>query len=649
LSGRPGLRAAWGLALAGAAGVRLWNACVGPRMWGYDAWGHVAYALYLDLHAALPWADQGWSYYHPPLHYAVGWALAQFGSGDVLVRGLALFGSGMSLGCAGLAAWVARLVHPERPWLALLAFGAVAFLPVQLVVSTMPGNEMTQAFLSSAAVAVFIRNECRRRPSLGGDVGVGVLLGLALLTKSNALVVLVALCAAHLLLLALEGTEPGGRRLPRLVLVAGLALLLAAPLYLRNARAFGTPLPSNSDFALLQSVEGRQLPGYRTWRDYLSVPGDLFGEPDPRARALLHSVWGSLYLNAWSDSQRESDVAPTPASRQHELRVRRWLALLGLPPTLLALVGGALAGRDVWRGRRRGAYVPLLALTAAGLLALARFSWGMPTWAALKASYLLPVSLAFALFLARGVEGLAERSRGAAVAGGALLALTASAAVAAVAAGALLPRRADAPAMGAVHFYFGEYDEARRIYQRLAAGAPDALPWIENLAAVELADGRAEEARQLCARALRLAGDGDARRIGRLAVASALAGDRQTALDLLERAVEDDPSPDLLANRGALRAALGDADGARGDLRAALEVSPGLVPAAWNLAQQGEEEAAALGCAAPRGYPWGLGTGEIVEWGVGRRPLLVLEDGALDLARPDFYRRACRRLRELSD
>ena len=69
--------AAWSLLLAVTLGVRLWNALAGPRMWGYDAWGHVAYVFYLDLYRAVPWADQGWSYFHPPLHYLIGWALAQ--------------------------------------------------------------------------------------------------------------------------------------------------------------------------------------------------------------------------------------------------------------------------------------------------------------------------------------------------------------------------------------------------------------------------------------------------------------------------------------------------------------------------------------------------------------------------------------------
>src|SRR5262249_23371671 len=158
-----------------AAGVRLWNALAGPRMWGFDAWGHVAYAIFLDLYRAVPWADQGWSYFHPPLHYLAGCALAQAGSGDVLMRGLSLLGSAAGLGTAALAPVLVRVAAPERPALALVGFCAVAFLPVHFFMSPMPGNELSEALLASASLALLVANERRPRPSPLGAAAVGAL------------------------------------------------------------------------------------------------------------------------------------------------------------------------------------------------------------------------------------------------------------------------------------------------------------------------------------------------------------------------------------------------------------------------------------------------------------------------------------------
>ena len=46
-------------------------------------------------------------------------------------------------------------------------------------------------------------------------------------------------------------------------------------------------------------------------------------------------------------------------------------------------------------------------------------------------------------------------------------------------------------------------------------------------------------------------------------------------------------------------------------------------------------------CTGPRGYPYGLGTGEVLQWGVGRRPLLLLEGERVRVAEPAFYRTMC--------
>jgi hypothetical protein len=116
------LRVGWGLAIALALAVRGWNALAGPLLWGYDAGGHLGYVLYLDVYRSVPLADQGWSLFHPPLHYALGWLLAQLGSGELLMRGLSVQASALSLATAACAAWWVRRVAPGRAELPLVAF-----------------------------------------------------------------------------------------------------------------------------------------------------------------------------------------------------------------------------------------------------------------------------------------------------------------------------------------------------------------------------------------------------------------------------------------------------------------------------------------------------------------------------------------------
>ena len=657
-SARSALVAGWCVALLLAVGIRLWNALGGPLLWGYDAWGHVAYVLFLDTYRGLPWADQGWSYFHPPLHYALAWPLAWLGDAQVLARGLSLLASLGSLGTAGLAAWLVRRISPEGPVLSLVAFGAVALLPVQLHLSRMSGNELTCCFFTAAALVSFASSEVRARPALLADARTGILLGLALLAKFSGLLPLLAVLGA----LAARAGERGSlarASLRALVLVAA-TLAICGSYYARNVQAFGTPFQKSNSFPLVAEVENRMPPGVRSLRDYVSFPSALFANPSPLAPHLIRSVWGSAYASLWADTYREYDYERSEREVRRERRPMALMVLLGLLPTAVVLLGTALAARDVLRGARRGVYVPLLLLAGGTLVAFALHSFGTPHWAAARASYLMPAALAFGVFCARGVEALLRRANG--WQRGALLAgLGGVALVGAVieTEGAVLARRSDAPGAGALYFAFGDYEGARNVYARLAAGAPDPLPWLESLAAVHLADGEPARARKLYARALALgrdAGLARAERRGRLAVAVALAGELDDARSLFDEALQEATAPELLANRGALRLAQGDRAGAESDLRAALRANPEL-PHAWsNLAQlfdetgrsrearRADEHARDAACRPPRGYPYGLGTGEIMEWGVGRRALLLTESGVLRIARRPFYREACRRL-----
>jgi tetratricopeptide (TPR) repeat protein len=407
-------------------------------------------------------------------------------------------------------------------------------------------------------------------------------------------------------------------------------------------------------------VERGQPPGVRRLRDFVTLTPRVFSDPNPLAPHMYRSVWGSVYVNVWADLYRESDVARALEAEREERRSTTALALLGLLPSGLALAGAGLALRDLMRGRRRALWTAPLLLSAATLVSFGLFAWRVPIWSALKASYLLGLSLPFALFLCRAVEELMERGRRrtcAALAAG--LATVAVAASLVAIDGFVLPRRADAPATGAVRFYFGEYEAARQVYQRLIAGAGYPVPWLDNLAAVELADGNPNRASLLYARAVKLEserGHPNAYRQGQQAAATALDGDLESAHALLDEILGRTRLPELLANRAVLRAAQGDPVRASIDFVDALAQAPELVVARLNLAgllehegrtreaQEARAAAAQAACRAPRGFPYGVGTGEVLEWGVGRRWLLLLEDGELAPALPSFFREACARL-----
>ncbi|MFQ5416072.1 MAG: tetratricopeptide repeat protein, partial [Myxococcota bacterium] len=638
-----GIRLAWVL-VAAAAGVRLWNIFQGPLMAGFDAPGHIAYIFYLDRYGAIPWAHQGWGYFHPPLYYLLGWGLAQFGSAILLLRGLALWSSAASLIIAGLSAWVARAAAPERPGLAWLAFAAVAFVPVQIYASPMSGSELTCALLGCAAIAALIANERRAEPSLARDAGVGLLIGLALLSKFSGAVYLAAALVVIALRRRRSAADPAGwmSAARRCAALGGVALVLAGPYYLRNTLAYGTPFRMNRDYALTADVEATQAPGSRSWRDFVSVSPRLLSDPRPGAPHLVHSIWGSAYVNAWVDARSQwNRLAEHQLARLRSARIA--MVWLGLLPTSLALAGAALAARDVRRGRRTAVYLPLFVCAALALVAFGGFAVRVPRISALKASYLFALSLPYGAFTARAVEGLL-RNRVRVALGACAVLLPAAASAAVYSIGPVHPRLDHVGSLGAVHYLIGDFAAARAHYQARIDRAPRVRRWLEGLAAVELADGRPERARALYARANR-ADPGDPERVLRLATSAALAGDLEAARDLLQASLAHGGGAETRANLGAVLAAIGDDQGAENELRRAVSLSPDLAPA-WHtlsesLERRGRRDDAATAHdewirashAPPDDYPYDIGVGLL---DIGMRPLLWFDGEGLSLACAPF-------------
>lgn len=649
--------AAWAAAIAVVVGVRVWNALAGPVLHGYDAWAHVAYVLFLDTFHALPRADQGWSFFHPPLYYLVGLALAQSGSADVLARGLALWSSAASAGAAACTALAVRAavgrgedaVARAAP---LVAFVAVGLLPVHVYTSPMPGNETTAAFFATATVALYAATARRTERRLALDAAIGALGALALLSKFNGAL---ALGTVFVVALARALRAPvraaAVRDFARSAATVGVvAVVVAGPWYARNLAAYGTPFQTSHAVPEVAAQERTQPPGERGLRDFVALPGPAALLADSRFDAphVVHSVWGTLYLNLWFDTFRGGQfpklVRDDGPWRERPIHVPTIaMALVGAGPSALVIAGAFAAARCALRDRDAVLDACALVLVAAGLAAFAVFAVRVPTFAAVKASYLLNLSLAWGWLTVRGL-GLVRARLGpwAARAALAWVACAGAASAAVFTSGLLFPMERDHADVYALRSYFGDADAARAWFTDPALRD---MRWaIEEMAAIELAHGDAHAARALLRR---VAGEVTTPRfVNALAVATALDGGARQALRMWDGLLGAVEMPEARINRALVRMQAGDLDGARRDLDAARARAPEVVALALATAElerrAGDGDAAraararaeGLARSAPRGYPHGVGDGELRYPVEGDRWLLVADGDALALWRP---------------
>ena len=264
-------------------------------------------------------------------------------------------------------------LFPDRRWLALGAAAITAFNPQYLFVSARLGNDAAVAGFCSLALWATVRFLNRAQPGWQ-PIWLGSLLGLALLSKVNA-IGLVPVVALAILLRALRH-----RSLRSFVTwggaTFGVALLVAGWWYLRNGLLYGDPL---------------------LWKVHLALVPRR--EPTPSLAQLYRQEFGSLETSFWAVFGWMN--IPVQEWIYWILRVLSRLAALGLlkmvlPPRLTAPSrGGRALGAS-----GRGLWIALLWL-AILFLSLLHFMQVQP---GAQGRYLFPAISAISLLLLLGLS-----------------------------------------------------------------------------------------------------------------------------------------------------------------------------------------------------------------------------------------------------
>ncbi len=396
--------------LASLAALLVWNAFQFPWRKGYDATAAAHYAEVLGTEHRLPLRSETDVWHNPPLWFSIAGAVYRAGE----VAGLRdpgipvqLLSALCVLGIVLLVGFAARELDPGRPGLVPLAMFAAALTPVLVRAGVLFHPEPLAAFLTTAGLVVFVRAVSRGAPSLMAGAAVGILLGLANLTRTWALAALAAVILGALAVAIRDRTRDS--RSFALAIVA-TSTLLVAPWLVVKASTYGSPFAYSQPDASQWRQDGRPSSFWLglDLRKVVSAPY----QPSYRNH-LVPTVFTDWFGDYWRSYQ-----VPTLLKDEPDVLPRRWAAPLVRQSWVGAVVGvfivigavgllrRALRLRDVALG------TVLLSGALLGFVFVA-FLVRYPKQDGdnIKALYLLNAAPVIALACAWGVGAVAARGR----------------------------------------------------------------------------------------------------------------------------------------------------------------------------------------------------------------------------------------------
>ena len=320
-----------------------------------------------------------YEFHQPPLYYALAAPIYGLTGGDPF--SLRLLSVALGAGVVLLAYAIARRALPRRPALALGTAAFVAFLPQHLATVAQIGNDVLAELLYAAVLFMLVgwltqpTNHNRHNNEYWGDcLGLGLLLGLILITKTTAYI---AVPLAGGVLIWRWRRERGG---VRRILLEGLAVavpaaLIALPWYARDVAVYGWPDflgLIRHDQIVVGQLRATDFVAQQGWSAYwLRAVRDTF-----------RSFWGQF---GWMGVVLDTRV---------------YFVLLLLSGVAL----GGLILRAVRRGRRR---LPptLVLLGIAILLTCLVYAWYNTQFLQHQGRYLFTALIPLAIYFSVGWEG----------------------------------------------------------------------------------------------------------------------------------------------------------------------------------------------------------------------------------------------------
>ncbi len=368
-----------------------------PLELGFDAPEHIEYVQYLLKHHSLPLANHGWEMYQPPLFYILSTLIFSFARlifyNENAYFSLHLIPFLCGIGQIYLAYLAARILFSNSKTAQAVSVAMAALIPMNIYISHYFSNESLCAFLMGLSIlaAIIILNSDRissRQFAL-----LGLVTGLALLTKFTALTILPVISLILLYKLLSEEKCPLATLARHFGLMFVLIAVIAGWFYVRNWVHFGKVFVGNWDASA--GFHWWQDPGYHTYK-YFCRFGKVFSLP---YFAGSYSLFDSLYSTFWGDSQL-GGMATYADRPPWNYEYASTVYLLAIPATLAIVIGAfRAAGKAIFHTSKN--WLLILFCIFAIICSIVYINLRLPYYGQAKAFYglsaMLPISLIFAL------------------------------------------------------------------------------------------------------------------------------------------------------------------------------------------------------------------------------------------------------------
>ena len=376
-----------------------------PEWIGFDFPGHIEYIEYVAQNWRIPLGSEGWSLHQAPLFYVLSVPIHWLFSGsDMYVRALRFLPLLCGIAQIEISYRTMRYVWPERNDLQAIGMVLGGFMPMNLYMSQYVGNELLAGCMVATVVMLAVRYllDPENGRTLQATVLLGVALGVALLSKATATIILFPLTL--LILYASMATGPLEQRrvlkaAAALAVVFAVAFLVAGWWYVRNQIHFGKPFFGGWE---PERIQWWQYPGYRSPAQFYRFGQALFYP----IYASVIGFWDGLHSSLWIDGYLGSiaDYEARPRWNYGFALSGVWLAFI---PLATMLAGVIAVARHPHRAANNGTLFAILCL-GVYLAAMLYAFLTVPVYSVVKGTYTLGLLPCYALLTAAGFEWIAR-------------------------------------------------------------------------------------------------------------------------------------------------------------------------------------------------------------------------------------------------